>query len=213
MLPSIRELREIASTFPVVRACIELRKQEVASAEWDIIPATQAAESLHGDYKASQDFAARRREAVRFFRQPEPNYGSFHAWAGRLLDEVLVTATCPLYLPYNPTNGLLGSNVAEIALLDADRLIPPPARVFPAGPLVLALRRDDDGKLDKDATEKAAPKEFGIPYEALGIERSEEDGTLRPLGSELRAWLKGVADWVLQEKCGACDLEWAWLPD
>lgn len=204
-IPSFRELRHLADTSPVIRTCIELRKQELAATGWDITPAGR------DSYEATPDFAGRRLETVRFFRQPDPGFASFYSWMGALAEQVLVLNTCPVYLSYPGSQpGLLGSTVSGLSLLDAERLVPSPPRVFPAGPLVLSLRYDE-GKLDLKATEEAAPEEFGIPLHALGIDgRPEPDKPLRPLDSELRGWFKSLADWVLQEKCGAHDLEWTW---
>lgn len=205
-IPSFRELRLLAETSPVIRACIELRKQELAATDWDITPTGPS------DCELAPDFAERRKEAVRFFRQPDPGFASFYSWMGALAEQVLVLNTCPLYLTYPQPGrkGLLGRNVDGVSVLDPDRLVPSPPRVFPAGPLALSLRYDE-GKLDLKATEEAVPEEFGIPLHALGIDDLPEPAkSLRPLDSELRGWFKSLADWILQEKCGAHDLEWTW---
>lgn len=125
-LASFTDLRRLAQTSPIARACIELRKAQVRSAEWDIVPTPEAAAAMRGDHKAMRDFGERRMQAVRWFQRPDADYGSFGSWLGTALEDVLATDSLAIYLRKSaePGNGLLGSDVAALDLVDGATLLP-----------------------------------------------------------------------------------------
>ena len=74
-LADFATLRTLASLYSVARACIQLLKSEIRALEWDIVPTKDAAKAMRGDHKAMRDFGERRSECIRFFKNPDPEYG------------------------------------------------------------------------------------------------------------------------------------------
>lgn len=125
-LADFQTLRTLADLYSVARACIELRKSELRGVGWNIALTRDAAKSLRGSHSGMADFAERRAQAVKFFRQPDPRYGDFSSWFDALLEEVFVTDALALYVhPSKVRNkGLLGSNVAALDLIDGTLIRP-----------------------------------------------------------------------------------------
>ena len=116
-VPSFTDLRRLANSSAIARACIQLRKQQVRYAEWDI--------GLTGG-ACKRCSPARRDEVRAFFRQPEPGYGTLPAWLDAALEDVLVTDSLAIYLrrTVKPGGGLLGSSLSALELIDGATLLP-----------------------------------------------------------------------------------------
>lgn len=119
-------LRTMAEMYSVVRACVELRKNEILGIDWDIGPTDEAAKAARGDDAAMADLMDRRAEAMTFFEHPDRNYPSFHAWLSSILEDLFVTDAIALYLhpPREQGKGVLGSNLAALEVLDGTTVRP-----------------------------------------------------------------------------------------
>lgn len=131
-VPSFADLRQLANSSPVARACIQLRKQEIRYAEWDI--------GLTGG-ACKRCSPARGAEARVFFRRPEPDYGSLPAWLDAALEDVLVTDSLAIYVrkAREGSKGLLGSDVHSLELIDGATLAPSCDSHGCAGPVLQYL--------------------------------------------------------------------------
>lgn len=125
-LASFANLRSIADIYSVARACIKLRIQEILGLEWDIIPTKDAEKNMRGSDTKHKDFQQRRAKAMEFWRNPDPNYGSFESWLSAILEDVLVIDALSLYI--HPTRmrgkGLLGSSVGALELIAGETIRP-----------------------------------------------------------------------------------------
>ena len=63
-------LKTLADLYSVARACIEIRKNEIAGLDWDIIPTKDAAKAYHGSNRSMKDFGDRRGQALKFSANP-----------------------------------------------------------------------------------------------------------------------------------------------
>jgi hypothetical protein len=125
-LADFQTLRTLADLYSVARSCINLRKSELRGVGWDIAPTKHASKAMRGDHKGMAEFAARRAEAVRFFRRPDPNYSDFTAWFDAVLEEMLVTDALSIYIHPSRLHGkgLFGSDVAALDLIDGSLVRP-----------------------------------------------------------------------------------------
>jgi len=127
-LASFQQLYTLASKYSVARACIELRKEEIRSLEWEIQLTTQAAKAYQGDAKAMRDFGERAAEATRFFRNPDPDFWNFGSFIDAVLEEIFVYDA--LALVFRPKygkglgRGLLGSDLDSIRLVSGPTVRP-----------------------------------------------------------------------------------------
>ena len=119
-LATFAELRRLALTSAVARACIELRTQEIAWRDWDIVPDPALAQSLRGRPHLTAESSDRRAQALRWFRRPDSIYATFTEWLRAAIYEVLTVDALALYQhpPQNPGYGLLGGPVASLDLVD-----------------------------------------------------------------------------------------------
>lgn len=119
-------LRTMAEMYSVVRACIELRKNEILGIDWDIGPTDEAAKAARGNDALMSDLMDRRAEAMTFFDHPDRNYPGFHSWLSSILEDLFVTDAIALYLhpPRQPGKGVLGSNLAALEVLDGTTVRP-----------------------------------------------------------------------------------------
>ncbi|MFJ5532480.1 phage portal protein [Streptomyces sp. NPDC093261] len=125
-LTSFANLRLIADSYSILRAGIQVRKEEVLGMEWDIMPTPDAAKAMRADAHAMEDFSKRRAEAVAFFSNPDPNFGSFRAWLNALLEELFVTDAIALHLQpvRGKGKGLLGSDLGALVQIDGSTIRP-----------------------------------------------------------------------------------------
>lgn len=103
-LPSFAELRRAATTDALVRACIQVRKNEIRARGWDIYTADG---TLHADA------LARRAAAKLIFRRPDPDWPGFDAWLNVITEDLLVIDAVAVY----PTL-TLGGDLCGLRLLD-----------------------------------------------------------------------------------------------
>ena len=122
---SFGQLRAL-SYYSVARACIQLLKSEIRGLEWDIVPTKDAAKAMRGDHKAMQDFGERRSKMIRFFKNPDPEYGSWSSWIDTLLEDVYAIDALSCYLRPSRLRGrgLLGSDLAALELIDGTTFRP-----------------------------------------------------------------------------------------
>ena len=121
-------LRSLADLYSVARACIQLRKSEIISLEWDVMPTRDASKAMRSDHAAMKDFGERRAEAIKFFRKPDPNYFTWNSFLDALLEEVLVFDAMSLIFRRkwgkNRGRGLLGSDLDSLNLINGPTIRP-----------------------------------------------------------------------------------------
>lgn len=120
-LASFRRLREVARA-EGIKEQIETRRDQVALAGWDIVPAPEAARALKGNHAAMAEFSRRRLRALQFFRHPDPNYLSFREWLAPLAEDLLVTDATAVRLRKTKD----GKRLASLDLLDGTTVEPWP---------------------------------------------------------------------------------------
>jgi hypothetical protein len=127
-LCSFGTLRTLADLYSVARACIELRKNEIRSLEWDITPTPEASKAYQGSPAQMADFGKRRAKVIKFFKQPDPNYFSWTNWIDALLEEVFVyDALSVLMRPKwgkGQGKGLMGSDLDSLELIHGATIRP-----------------------------------------------------------------------------------------
>ena len=125
-LVSFANLRMYADSYSVVRACIQVRKEEILGLDWDIVPTPEAQRKMQGDVKAHQDFHDRRQAVMNFFNRPDPNYHDFTGWLGAVLEDVFVIDALSLYMhpPRVKGKGILGSDLSALEVLDGSTIRP-----------------------------------------------------------------------------------------
>ncbi len=99
-LVDFRTLRTLADAEPILRRCIETRKQEVAQLDWQIVPR---------DRRDTSDYSEPIAALTRFFRTPDRINGiDLGDWIKMLLEEIFVVDALSVYR--RPTrNGTLHS--------------------------------------------------------------------------------------------------------
>lgn len=125
-LVTFANLRMYADAYSVVRACIQVRKEEILGLDWDIVPTDPAQRKMRGDADLHADFQKRRQEALDFFHRPDPNFHDFTGWLGAVLEDVLVVDALAVYLHPSrvPGKGVLGSDLAALEVLDGTTIRP-----------------------------------------------------------------------------------------
>lgn len=127
-LASFDTLRTLADLYSVARACIELRKKEIISLEWDIMPTRDATKSMRGNVKAMRNFSERRAEAIKFFRKPDADYFTWNTWLDAVLEEVFVFDALSIVLrrkwDKRRRDGLLGTNLDSLELVNGSTIRP-----------------------------------------------------------------------------------------
>lgn len=170
-LADFATLRLLAEYSSIARACIQLRKAEIRSLAWSIVPTKDAAKDMRGNEDKHSDFSERKAEAVKFFSRPDPNYSDFSTWLDAALETVFVLDALSIYL--QPTRvkgkGLLGSSLAALCLIDGSSIRPlldvhgarprPPAPAYqqyiygvPRVDLMTVISGDDLDDLDEPIT-------------------------------------------------------------
>ena len=193
------QLRQYAELYSVVRACIELRKQEILALEWDIVPTEGAEKKMRADAGAHMDFMSRKEEAVAFFNHPDPNYNSFASWMSAMLEDVFVVDALAIYLhpSRKPGMGLFGTDLAALDVIDGTTIRPlldirggkpkPPAPAFqqymfgiPRTDMMDVIMQNDIKDLGEPAAQYRADQMLYLrteprtwtPYGFPGLERA-----------------------------------------
>jgi hypothetical protein len=119
-------LRRAADAYSVVRACINIRRDELAGLEWDIGPTVDAQSATKGDKGAVKDQRERALKIAQWFKRIDSNYYGFQSWFTAALEEQIVIDATSLYLaPTRVANkGLFGSDLSELQLLDGASIRP-----------------------------------------------------------------------------------------
>jgi 8-oxo-dGTP pyrophosphatase MutT (NUDIX family) len=125
-LCDFQTLRTLSRLYSVARACIQLLKSEIRALEWDIVPTKDAAKAMRGDHKAMRDFGERRSECIRFFKNPDPEYGSWSSWLDTLLEDIYSIDALSVYLRPSRVRGrgLMGSDLSALELIDGTSIRP-----------------------------------------------------------------------------------------
>jgi 8-oxo-dGTP pyrophosphatase MutT (NUDIX family) len=127
-LADFNTLRTLADVYSVARAAIQLRKSEIRSLEWDIMPTKEASKAMRGDPKAMRDFGERKAQAVKFFKKPDPDYFSWNTFIDAFMEEVFVFDALSLLFrnkwAKNQGRGLLGSDLDSLSLLSGQTIRP-----------------------------------------------------------------------------------------
>ena len=127
-LASFATLASLANTYSVARTCIERRKYEIAGLDWDIVPTKEASKAYQGSHAKMEDFGKRRAEALKFIRQPDPNYFSFQSFMKAAMEEIFVFDALSLLLKPKRGRGLgkgiLGSDLDCLNLVDGPTVRP-----------------------------------------------------------------------------------------
>jgi SPP1 gp7 family putative phage head morphogenesis protein len=121
-------LKTLADLYSVARACIELRKNELAGLDWDIVPTKDAAKAYNGSIRMMKDFGDRRGQAMKFFARPDPDYISFQSLMTALLEEIFVFDALSLLIRPKRGKGLrrgvLGSDLDCLELISGPTMRP-----------------------------------------------------------------------------------------
>jgi 8-oxo-dGTP pyrophosphatase MutT (NUDIX family) len=125
-LTSFATLRAYADMYSIIRAAIQLRKDEILGLQWDIQPTEAAEKSMRGDTGAHADFQQRRATAIQFFNHPDPNYHDFQSWMNAVLEDLFVVDALTIYLHPSrvPGRGLFGTDLASLDALDGTTIRP-----------------------------------------------------------------------------------------
>ena len=125
-LADFQVLRSLANVYSVARSCIQLLKSEIRGLEWDITPTKEAAKAMRGDHKAMTDFGERRAQAVAFFKNPDPEYGSWSSWLDTLLEDLFAIDAVSVYLrpTWGKGKGVLGSDLTALELISGETVRP-----------------------------------------------------------------------------------------
>ena len=119
-------LRGYADRYSVVRACVNIRRDEMAGLSWDVGPTASAQADSKGKKSLGNDQRDRANQIVQWFKRIDSNYYGFQSWFTAALEEQIVIDALSLYLA--PTRvdgkGLFGSDLAELQLLDGSTIRP-----------------------------------------------------------------------------------------
>lgn len=163
-------LRDAADQIPLFRRCIQIRKDEVATLDWDVTISAKAVERAQrqdpNSARSDIEKAMRVRvdphigRLVDFWEQPDPRSGhDFIAWAMKVLEEHFVLDAIAIY-PRARRNGSLygfevldGSTIKPLLDIEGFRPMPPqPAYQqilygFPRGEYVADAEPDKNGDM------------------------------------------------------------------
>lgn len=112
-LLSFTELRRIAAANPLVRACVEIRKNEMRALRWDIVP-DPCRVTVRGGAAGNALSAARK-----FWERPDGAYMNFDGWLRAALEQLLVTDALAIF-----GRRTLGGWLCSLELLDAATIEP-----------------------------------------------------------------------------------------
>jgi len=113
-------LKTLADLYSVARACIELRKNEIIGLDWDVVPTKDAAKAYHGSDRQWKDFGARRAQALKFFRKPDPDYFSYDQFMAAVLEEIFVFDALSILIRPKRGQGIRGGRMSRVGWLGSD---------------------------------------------------------------------------------------------
>ena len=127
-LADFATLKTLADLYSVARACIQLRKNEIRGIEWDILPTRDASKAMRGAPNLARSFGARRSEAVKFFKRPDPDFFNWASFLDALCEEVFVYDALSILIRPKWARGrgagLLGSDLDSLSLLSGPTIRP-----------------------------------------------------------------------------------------
>lgn len=115
-------LRSLAAMVLPARVCINLRRHELATQEWDIVLKPQ-----YHDKAKDPEIQDKREQLLEFFSYPDPYQGmSFASWIQCASEEVDVIDALSVYLrpTISPTGGILNSGLHSLNLIDGSLIRP-----------------------------------------------------------------------------------------
>jgi hypothetical protein len=210
-------LRDAGNLITLFRRCIEIRKAEVVTLDWDVTISAKAIERAQRQdpSAARSDVEKSMRERVEphiarlvdFWECPDPRNGhDFIGWAGKVLEEYFVLDAISIYPRMRRNGDLFGFEVLDGTtikpLLDADGfrpMAPNPAYQqilygFPRGEFVADGPPDPDMSLTAQGfypTDRLVYKVHNVrsftPYGFSAVEQALSDGELL---TRRMAWLK-----------------------
>ncbi len=125
-LASFPILRQYADIYSVVRAMLNIRKEELAGLNWDIGPTADAQQATKGDKAAVSDQKDRAKQIVNWFKRVDPDYYGFQSWFSALLEDQFVIDAVAIHL--HPTRvdgkGLFGSSLAHLVTVNGETIRP-----------------------------------------------------------------------------------------
>ena len=125
-LASYATLRRLADGYSVIRAMLNIRKNEMSGLNWDVGATGDAQSRTKGDKGAAKDQRSRAAEVVRWFKRIDSNYFGFQSWfeAGQE-DQLVIDAVTLHPLPTRVKGkGLFGCGVAELELINGETIRP-----------------------------------------------------------------------------------------
>lgn len=125
-LASFGALRRYADIYSVVRAMINIRKDEIAGTSWDVGPTAEVAAATKGDKGAGKDQRERASKIVDWFKHVDPDYYGFQSWFSSLLEELFVIDAVAIHLHPTrvPGKGPFGSDIAALAAINGETIRP-----------------------------------------------------------------------------------------
>lgn len=124
-------LRDFATYYPILRACINYRKRQISQLEWDIAPRDVIVDKTKK--KAAEEKAKELRE---FIKYPVGDKSmSFRIFVNKLLEDIMVLDGTAIYRRPNKGGGLYGylpidATTIEIALNPDGTLPAPPSTAY-----------------------------------------------------------------------------------
>lgn len=200
-------LRDAADQIPLFRRCIEIRKAEVATLDWDVTISAKAIErAQRADPTAARSDVEKTMRTrvdphigrlVDFWEQPDRRNGhDFIAWASKLLEEYFVLDGIAIYPRMRRSGDLFGFEILDGTtikpLLDADGFRPMPPQPafqqvlygFPRGEFVADGEPDPDTGVLAGAypADRLVYKVHNVrswtPYGFSAVEQALYDGEL-----------------------------------
>ena len=125
-LAPFAQLRAYADLYSIIRAAIQIRKDELLGIDWEIVPTKAAQVAMRDNPAAQDDFDVRRQAMAEWFRRPDPSYVTFKPWFNALLEDIFVVDAACLYLHPSRQQGAgqFGSDLASLDLIDGTTIRP-----------------------------------------------------------------------------------------
>lgn len=113
---SFTTLRGLADSCDILRLVIETRKDQIASYDWEILPADLEKDVNGYAEPLTPEQQAMIKQLTKFFNMPciDPQFGIWDNWLRGILEDLLVLDTMVL----SPRTNMLGSKVMSLDLVD-----------------------------------------------------------------------------------------------
>ena len=119
-------LRRLADGYSVIRAMVNIRKNEMSGLDWDVGSTSDAQSRTKGDKGAVKDQRERSSQIVKWFKRVDSNYFGFQSWFEAAQEDQLVIDAVTLHpLPTRVKGkGPFGCGVAELELINGETIRP-----------------------------------------------------------------------------------------